>query len=228
LLERTRELLALNDEIWGKFRTPEVHGTVRLGTPDDYALRYLPQVLKRFADTHPAVEVEVFCAPSETVVERLVAGELDLTLCSEGQEPRNWPAERLWRGPLHWVTSARYAPHRVDPLPLAIATDGCAWGRAARQSLDMAGRRWRVAYTSASMTGSFTPVLAGLAVTVSANTVLPEGLRMMRADEGMPELPDTGILLLQGRAPHQKVTEVLAAHIAETFGREIRRQDHRN
>src|SRR5277367_2383878 len=53
LLERSRALLALNDEIWNTFQAPQVHGKVRLGTPDDYALRYLPQVLKRFAESHP-------------------------------------------------------------------------------------------------------------------------------------------------------------------------------
>ena len=45
LLERARELLALNDQIWASFRTPVVQGRVRLGSPDDYALRYLPPVL---------------------------------------------------------------------------------------------------------------------------------------------------------------------------------------
>src|SRR5664279_4141521 len=40
LLERARALLAMNDEIWATFRAPQMTGTVRLGTPDDYALRY--------------------------------------------------------------------------------------------------------------------------------------------------------------------------------------------
>ena len=87
LLERSRELLALNDQIWASFRTPAVHGTVRLGSPDDYALRYLPTILKRFAETHPSVQVDVLCLPSSGLVERLREGELDLTLCSEGMEP---------------------------------------------------------------------------------------------------------------------------------------------
>ena len=114
LLERARELLALNDAIWNTFRAPQLHGTVRLGTPDDYALRYLPGVLKRFADTHPAVEVDVTCASSTECVERLQAGELDLTLCSEGHEPPRWPADELWRGPLRWITvgAALAAPAR--------------------------------------------------------------------------------------------------------------------
>src|SRR4051794_10131773 len=34
LLERARELLALNEQIWTSFKTPTVQGAVRLGTPD--------------------------------------------------------------------------------------------------------------------------------------------------------------------------------------------------
>jgi len=225
LLERSRALLALNDEIWSSFRAPAVHGTVRLGTPDDYAMRYLPQVLRRFADQHPAVEVEVQCAPSSDLVERLKAGELDLTLCTEGHEPRRWPSMELWCGPLMWVTSERHAPHRLNPLPLALAGADCCWRRTATQALDRAGLRYRIAYTSATLAGTHAPVLAGLAITVSSVAWVPEGLRALRPDEGLPALPQTSILLLKARAPRQPVTGVLAAHIADGFGQALRRPE---
>jgi len=227
LLERSRDLLALNDEIWSTFRAPQVHGTVRLGTPDDYAFQYLPQVLRRFADTHPAVQVDVLCAPSSQVVEKLKAGELDLTLCSESHEPRRWPAIELWRGPLRWITSERHCAHRLEPLPLALASGDCAWARAARRCLERVGRAYRLAYTSATLAGTHPPVMAGLAVTVSPITWMPEGLRALApGEEGLPELPDIGVLLLKAKAPAQPVTDVLAAHIAETFRAEIRRYEH--
>lgn len=225
LLERSRELLALNDEIWCAFQAPTVQGKVRLGTPDDYALRYLPQVLKRFSDSHPAVEVEVHCLPSEHLVERLTAGELDLTLCTAGHEPRGWPNVELWRGRLLWITSERHAPHRQDPLPLAVATGSCRWRSAAEHALGRIGRRYRIAYSSATLAGTLAPVVAGLAVTIAPVAILPDGLRPLRPDEGLPELPETAILLIKGREPHQPVTDVLAAHITETFGEEMRRQD---
>jgi hypothetical protein len=60
-------------------------------------------------------------------------------------------------------------------------------------------------------------VLAGLAVTVSALTVLPEGVRAMRPDEGLPKLPEFGIVMLKGRSAAQPVTDALAAHIEERF-----------
>ncbi len=218
LLERSRDLLALNDEIWTAFHAPSVQGTVRLGTPDDYALTHLPGALKRFAETHPAVEVDVLCMPSSDLVDRLRAGGLDLTLCSKGSEPPHWPATELWRGPLHWITAERHSPHRRDPLPLALAAADCAWRAAALRSLDRIGRRYRVAYTSATLAGTHAPVLAGLAVTVSPITWLPDGLRALPPDDTLPALPDCAILLLQAREPREKVAEVLAEHIAASFG----------
>ncbi len=224
LLDRARELLALNDEIWSTFRSPPMHGTVRLGTPDDYAMRFLPGVLKRFADTHPAVEVEVSCLSSTPCVAKVKAGELDLALCSEGHEPPNWPVELLWRGPLRWITCERQSPHRLDPLPLAVASGDCAWRRVALRELDRVGRRYRVAYTSETQAGTLTPVLAGLAVTVSPVTLLPAGLRALPLGE-LPDLADVGILMLKAREPRQPVTDVLASHILETFRAELRRPD---
>lgn len=223
LLGRARTLLALNDEIWASFREPTLHGTVRLGTPDDYAMRFLPAVLRRFAEHHPAIEVEVLCAPSEDLVARLKAGDLDLAVCSEGLEPPGWLAVPLWQGPLAWITSTRHAPHRQDPLPLALAKNGCAWARMALGALDRAGRGYRVAYYSASQLGTHAPVLAGLAVTVGPAGPLPEGLRAMRADEGLPPLPRYGVLLLHAQGTHAPPVAALAQHITEAFAGEAAR-----
>lgn len=224
LLTRARQILSLNDEVLATFREPRIAGTVCLGSPDDYALAYLPPILQRFAETHPAVQVNVTCLPSEELMKRIEAGKLDLTLVSDGHAP-GWATVPLWRGPLVWVTSTRHAPHRQDPLPLALADrspfvargEDCEWAGAAVRALEQAGRRYRIAYTSASQIGTHAPVLAGLAVTVSTLSWLPEGLRPMRAEEGLPPLPEFGILMVKARQPHQPVTDALAAHIEESF-----------
>src|ERR1700744_27624 len=91
LLEHARQILALNDSVRAPFRAPSLSGTVRLGSPDDYALAYLPAILKRFAETHPAVQVDVRCSPSSELQRSLKAGELDLTLLSKGHAPPAWP-----------------------------------------------------------------------------------------------------------------------------------------
>jgi DNA-binding transcriptional LysR family regulator len=220
LLTRARQILALNDEVMATFRTPQIAGTVRLGSPDDYAFGYLPPVLKGFADSHPAVQVDVLCEPSQDLVERIRRCELDLALASDDYEPHDASVVPLWRGPLVWVTSVRYAPHLLDPLPLALGSSdplrkrgGCGWSRAALEALERAGRRYRIAYTSSSQVGTHAPVMAGLAVTVSAHAWLPDGLRVVRPEEGLPPLPDYGIVMLKSRHARQPVTDALAAHI---------------
>jgi len=224
LLSRARQILTLNDEVLTMFHTPSVAGTVRLGTPDDCAFLYLPPILKRFADSHPAVKVDVLAAPSNELIKRLTEGELDLALVLEGHQPPGWPAVPMWRGPLVWVTSSRDAPHRLDPLPLALAQvdangppSDCGWARAAMTALDRAGRRYRMAYSSGCQAGTHAPVLAGLAVTVSTPTWLPDGLRPLRADEGLPALPAFGIMLLKGRHSRQPMTDALASEIEAGF-----------
>ncbi len=237
LLSRARQILALNDEVVATFHAPKIAGTVRLGCPDDYALAYIPPILKRFAETHPAVQVDVRCSPSEDLMRGIKENELDLTLISDGHQPLGWPVTELWRGPLVWVTASTGSPHRQDPLPLALADPErtatgrreCEWAGAALAALDKAGRRYRIAYTSASQLGTHAPVIAGLAVTVSTLSWLPDGLRPMREEEGLPPLPDFGILLLKGQQATQPVTDALAAHISANFqaatqaGRSVRR-----
>jgi DNA-binding transcriptional LysR family regulator len=216
LLDRARRLLAMHDEIVATFRAPPVAGRVRLGTPDDYALRWLPGILARFAETHPAVEVEVVCAPSNELADRLGRDELDLTLISAGNEPPGTFGRHLWRAPLHWIGSVSHAAHRRTPVPLALAQTRCVWRVAATEALDEAGIAWRMAYSSTSQTGTLAPTLAGLAVTVGLPGPLPPGLRRLGVEDGLPVLPDFAIALLANE-PGGPVTEALARHIEDSF-----------
>lgn len=217
LLERAKRLLSLHDEIVGGFLSPSVSGRVRLGTPDDYALQWLPEILVRFAASHPAVEVEVICAPSEELRERFRSGDVDVTLLSEGQEPEGWPVSRLWRAPLVWVGPSAHAAHLRRPLPLALARPGCSWWTAATGALDAARIPWRMAYISASMMGTLAPTVAGLAVTVGLPGPLPAGLRRLAPDEGLPPLPVYGIILLHSD-DRGAVARALAEQIQASFG----------
>ena len=88
------------------------------------------------------------------------------------------------------------------------------------QALERVGRRYRVAYTSATHVGTHAPVMAGLAVTTSPITWLPEGLRAL-SDGELPDLPDTAILLLTAPDSHSDLTVTLARHIIDTFKSEM-------
>ena len=59
LLGYARRMVRLSDETSPPSTRPSFPGSVRLGTPDDYADRFLPEILARFARSNPRVEVSV-------------------------------------------------------------------------------------------------------------------------------------------------------------------------
>jgi len=216
LLDRARRLLAMHDEIVANFHAPEITGHIRLGSPDDYALLWLPDILAGFAEAHPAAEVEVVCLPTTELLPRFEKGDLDITLFSAGtiSNGAGVHGERVWRGPLRWVGSATRPSHLLRPLPLVLSHGGCSWRQAATEALEKTNLPWRMAYTSASQTGTHTVVLAGLGVTVGLATPLPPGLRLLGVEDGLPELPELEIALVcHGGAAN----EALAEHIRNGF-----------
>src|SRR5579862_5633339 len=64
LLDYARRIVRLNLEALATFAEAELAGRVRLGVPDDYADRYLPEILARFSASNPRVEVTVVCEPT--------------------------------------------------------------------------------------------------------------------------------------------------------------------
>ena len=214
LLGYARRLLKLHDEALAVLTRPDLTGRVRLGTPDDYVERFLPDILVRFARAFPRVQVDVHCEPSLHLRRLLAEDRLDLALitCAPGAEI----GEILRREPTVWATAERHLAHEQDPLPLALFQPGCPFRDWALAGLGETGRPYRVAYTSASITGLFAAVTAGLAVTVLGHSLLPETVRALRADEGFPPLPPASITLQQGRAV-SVVGECLAGYLREGF-----------
>src|SRR5690242_1568476 len=118
LLDYARRIVKLNVEALAAFSSAALSGRVRLGVPDDYADRYLPEIMARFSHVYPAVELSVFCEPSIELAARIDAHELDLAIITNCEAGR--PAETFRRERVLWVTSRRHAIYRQEPLPLAL------------------------------------------------------------------------------------------------------------
>src|SRR4029453_8961868 len=80
LLDYARRIVKLNVEAVAAFADAELSGRVRLGVPDDYADRYLPEIMARFGRVYPAVELTVICAPSIDLIVQIDAGDIDLAI----------------------------------------------------------------------------------------------------------------------------------------------------
>ncbi len=215
LLGYARRMIQLNDETVAAFDDAELTGAVRLGLPDDYADRFLPEILGRFARSNPRVEVSVVCEQSTRLFEMIRAGEVDLAIvtnCGEG------PVEVIRREPLFWVTSAQHAVAQEEVLPLAFFRPPCVWRGVAIESLAAAGRKFRVLYQSGNATGLSAAVVAGLAVTVLPELALRPGMRVVGEGEGFPRLPMCEIGLVRPQhARDSAVVGALAGHIVSSL-----------
>src|SRR5690349_3814282 len=80
LLDYARRIVKLNVETLAAFSDAELSGRVRLGVPDDYADRYLPEIMARFSRGYPAVELTVSCQPSADLMTLIDDNQLDLAI----------------------------------------------------------------------------------------------------------------------------------------------------
>lgn len=217
LIAHAQKIIAANDEAVAAFVAPELAGIVHFGTPDDYAERFLPEILARFARTHPQVQVDVDCQPSLVLSERIKHGDLDLAIVTVGVATiRADIAVR--RENLVWVTSQRHSVHLLDKVPLAVAHSGCAWRNKLEGTLDTAGRAHRVAYSSPNATAVRAAILSGLAVGAVPESSLQPGMRVLTASDGFPPLGDFQIGLAHRAGKPSSAAAALSRHVADSLG----------
>lgn len=217
LLGYARRILRINDEAVALFDEPELDGVVRIGTPDDYASYLLPGALSAFTRMHPRVRVEVSCANGLDLLPPLDDGRLDLALVT--QHARMPAAETVRREQLHWVGSARHGMPDEDPLPLALYSEGCVCRQIALDALDAAGRRWRIAYSSRSISVLQAAVIEGIALSVMEESIIPEGARVLGEADGLPALPAVEITLHRAPGTPGRAAAELARHLVTSLAR---------
>jgi DNA-binding transcriptional LysR family regulator len=211
LMAYARRLVALNDETVAVFTKPELAGSVRLGTPDDYADIFLPEILARFARSHPMVTVDVECFDSIVLKERVRRGEFDLAIVTFGSGAED--GEVVRREDLLWVTSARLSPHEQKVLPVVLTQPGCPWRQAAMAALDGAARPYRIAYSSPNASTMNAAVMQGLAVSAMPRICLRPGMKVLGEAEGFPPITSFGIGLIRRPGKLSPAAEALATHV---------------
>ena len=217
LLNYARRILKLNEEAISLLKQPELSGWVSIGLPDDYATRFLPEILAGFSRTHPRVQVQVICEPSMQLKQRMQRQELDLAMTtSPTSDVEN--TLLLRHEPMVWATSEQHLQHEEKPLPLALFSEDCYCRNWATDALEKADIDYRIAYTSASIMGLLAAVTAGLAVTAISQSIIPPGMRQLTAEEGLPPLQNASFLLHRNPDNRNCIVDTLAEHIAKAFG----------
>ncbi len=215
LLDYARRLVKLNVETISAFSDAALSGRVRLGVPDDYADRYLPEIMARFSRAYPSVELTVLCEPSVDLLERIDANEIDLAIVTNCESKRT--AETFRRERLLWVTSNRHSTYLEERVPLALGRPSCSWRRTAVERLESVGRPYRVLYSSSNAGAVAAAVLAGLAVSVLPESGLRPGMRVLTPAEGFPELPTCRVGLVRTAHDSSALADALAEHVVSSL-----------
>ncbi|MBS7540404.1 LysR substrate-binding domain-containing protein [Ancylobacter lacus] len=214
LLDYARRIVKLNMEALASLANAELSGRVRLGVPDDYADRYLPEIMARFSNTHPHVELTVVCDPSHDLIDRIDTGDLDLAIITDC-DTHHRETELIRREQLLWVGSSRHAAHIEAPIPLALGRQTCQWRQEAIERLQSIGKPFRILYTSSNSTAVSAAVLSGLAISVLPESGLRPGMRVLGPSDGFPALAPCRIGLLRNRHEPSALADALAQHVIQ-------------
>jgi len=218
LLEHGRRLLALNRELVAKFRAPDIAGEVRLGAPDDAAERFLPDMLRRFAESHPGVTVNVIVENSVPLMERVRNRGVDIALvtCDAGHQGSE-NAEVLLRERLVWAVRKGGVEAEKTPLPVSVWEEGCIWRKAGLEGLERQGRPYRIAFHSAYISGQRAAILADLAIAPLPVTSLSGDIVEAGPEYNLPVLPDYTLGMLVAGDPSAPA-QAAADHLRASFG----------
>ncbi|WP_169542853.1 LysR family transcriptional regulator [Sneathiella aquimaris] len=217
LLGYAKQILALNNEVLARFLEPEMTGTVRLGSPDDYGSRLLPVILRKFACTHPQVTVDVVIDTTERLIERMEEREVDVILLTASpDQPMHKDEIVALEEPLVWVGLKGGHAHLQDPLPIAMWEAGCVWRALAIRSLQGMNRSYRSAYMTSSTVAQRAAIQSDLAVAVAPRSFIDEPIVRLTETEGFQDL---GVyqIRLRARPDLDKVAQAVREHVIASF-----------
>ncbi|KAI3596904.1 Transcriptional regulator, LysR family [Cupriavidus necator H850] len=193
LLGYARRLQQLMAEAVGQLRQSAGQGEIRIGVPEDFAARPLTPVLAGFADDWPGMRLEVTSGMSHELWQRFQDRELDLVLVK--QRVGQAPGLASWPEPLCWFDSRGRPAVARDPVPLVAFPVGGLYRGEMTHALDAGGRRWRVAFVSASLASILAAVADGLGVTLLPRR-LATAQHQVLEDDGWPAaVPDVELSL---------------------------------
>ncbi|OIQ43614.1 MAG: LysR family transcriptional regulator [Roseobacter sp. MedPE-SWde] len=192
LLGQARRILGMNDETLALFRRSALVGRLCLSAPHDLGVSLVPGLLRRLAEVHPGVHVDVRLGTSDAVQKGITDGSANLALFNDvGTSAIQ--AHDLFSEPLKWLVLDGGQAVQQDPLPLAVADVGCAWRDAALNALQTAGRAYRIAYSSDTSMGQVAALRADLAVAALPLSLADRDLIEAPSHYDLPQLPLTHI-----------------------------------
>jgi DNA-binding transcriptional LysR family regulator len=210
LLIHARRILSAHDEAVAELSGGSLSGTIRFGCPDDYAQAFLPALLRGFAQRNPAAAIEVICAATPRLHAQFERGGLDLALVSV---PFATERASLRREELVWVAARDQVAIDTETVPLALGDPDTLDHQAALAALTRAGRAYRIAYASGSLSGLLAVARSGQAIAVMTRCAVPADLRILPPTRALPALARIGVAIRFDERHASPLTRAFAGHV---------------
>jgi DNA-binding transcriptional LysR family regulator len=216
MLGFARRILDADAQARGYFTGARTRERLRFGASEDFVLSGLPDLLRDFVRGHPLVDLELTVGLSETLYETLDHGALDLIFCKRREGDGR--GRSVLRDDLAWV-GAGQAFDPSQPVPLVLYPPPSVTREIAIATLDQAGRSWRIACTSGSLSGLGAAVFAGLGVMPHSRRLMPRGLTDVSAASGLPALGQVEFVVVGSARVLRGPAAALADALVESRGR---------
>lgn len=183
-----RRILDANREAWLSLKGARADGRVVLGATQDFAESTLPALMRTFARTYPRVRMELRIGRSYELTKALEEGSADVVVTMR-QDTHSSEVGVLYE-PMLWLGAADCHVAAHSELPLALLDPPCGFRAAAIAALDAASRPYRIAATSASLSGLRAAITAGIAATVRTTRWMKDGIVDLSTSMDLPTLPE--------------------------------------
>jgi DNA-binding transcriptional LysR family regulator len=216
VVDHSRRLLSINDDILNLASGRPSAQTLRVGIPGDYAGSRIPWTLARFRLRWPDIGFVVSTDSSDNLLRELKQGNLDVVMAVSIDEPV-FETRHMWMRHAVWVHGEATRLDPQEPVPLVCYGDDCACQRVAVAALHRAGRDYSIVFTSRSLVSLAAAVSAGFGI-----MVMPRGRAMRNnlaiwEDAPLPELPELycGIFIRDGgnRTAIEELADYLEADL---------------
>jgi len=183
-----RQILRLNDLAMAQFEQPNASAKLRVGLPVDYAVNTLQSCLTGVVRNFREVEIEIRCDLSKHLLAALRSNELDIAVALFDGDDQQF-LFRHWKEQPTWVGAADFEIPDGTDIPLVVHPYGCVYRDRMAAALKLAGKNWRIAYSSPGIGGVQRAVHDGLGLSCLTVPTVQGGMRIFSEKDGLPVLP---------------------------------------
>ncbi|QEM80810.1 LysR family transcriptional regulator [Halomonas binhaiensis] len=205
VLGYARRMLALNEELLDVL-AGEIESTVRLGLPDDFVAGPTTHLLSAFNRQHPQVKLEVTSGLSRDLCHSYDQGELDLIIIKQRKHSRAGVAccpEKLL-----WIDGHNAQSITLDPVPIVTFPPRGLYRDDMISAIEHLGRRWRISFTSSSLSGIQAAVAEGMGLSLLPARAITDQHAVLDGHYGLSSIDSMEVVILHRPTADARVQEL--------------------